>query len=54
MYHELNKKEISRFIKKHLYPYDEFAKYTNTISCISYNNVYEYLINKQFILKIHN
>ena len=53
MYHELSEKEIDKFIRKYLYPYEDFKKKINTMSCISYNNVYEYLINKQYILKIY-
>ena len=53
MYHELSEIEIDKFIRKYLYPYEDFKEKINTMSCISYNNVYEYLINKQYILKIY-
>lgn len=53
MYHELNDKEIDKFIRKYLYPYKEFKEKIKTMSCINYNNVYEYLINNQYILKIY-
>ena len=53
VYHELNKKEIDNFIKKYLNPYDDYTKEIKSISCINYNNIYEYLINKQYILKIY-
>jgi len=52
MYHELSKKEIKKFIKRYLNPYDDYIKGIKTISCINYNNVYEYLINKKYILNI--
>lgn len=52
MYHELTKKERNRFIKKYFNQYDEDIWKIETISCISYNNVYEYLIDKKYILRI--
>jgi len=52
MYHELTKKERNRFIKKYFNQYDEDIWKIKTISCISYNNVYEYLIDKKYILRI--
>jgi len=54
MYHELSKKEIDRFIRKHFNQYDEDVWKIKTISCISYNDVYEYLIDKKHTLRIFN
>ena len=54
MYHELSNIEIDKFIKKYLYPYDYFKSNINSISCINYNNISEYLINKEFILRVYN
>ena len=53
VYHELSQKEIDKFIKKYLYPYEDFKQVINSISCINYNNISEYLINKQFILRVY-
>lgn len=54
MYHELNYKEIDKFIKKYLYPYDYFKSNIISISCITYKDISEYLINKKFILRVYN
>lgn len=53
MYHELSKKEINKFIKRYLNPYDDYTKEIVSISCINYNNVYEYLINKKYLLRVY-
>ena len=54
MYHELSNIEIDKFIKKYLYPYDYFKSNIISISCINYNNISEYLINKKIILRVYN
>lgn len=54
MYHELSNIEIDKFIKKYLYPYEYFKSNIISISCINYNNISEYLINKKIILRIPN
>lgn len=54
MYHELSYNEIDKFIKKYLYPYEYFKSNIISVSCINYNNISEYLINKEFILKVYN
>ena len=54
VYHELSNIEIDKFVKKYLYPYDYFKSNINSISCINYNNISEYLINKEFILRVYN
>ncbi len=53
MYHELTKKEIKKFIKKYMNPFDEYTKEINHISVIEYNGVKEYLINQKYLLKIY-
>ncbi len=53
MYHELSKKEIKKFIKKYMNPFDEYTKEINHISVIEYNGVKEYLINQKYLLKIY-
>ena len=54
MYHELSQNEIDKFIKRYLYPYEVFRKKIYSISCISYKGVYEYLINREYILRIYD
>lgn len=46
MYRLLNKKEMQIFINKYFRGWDEDIK---SVSVISYDNVYEYLINGHYI-----
>lgn len=53
MYHNLSNKEIKKFIKKYLNPFDDYTKNIKHISVIEYNGVKEYLINGKYVVKIY-
>lgn len=54
MYYELTNKEIKKFIKRYLNPFDDYTKNIKHISVIEYKGVKEYLINHKYILKVYN
>ena len=54
MYHDLSQSEIDKFIKRYLYPFDVFRSKIYSISCISYKGVNEYMINREYILRVYD
>ncbi len=53
MYYELNKKEIKKFIKKYLNPNEEHVNKINSITCIEYDKLSVFVINKKYTIKIY-
>ncbi len=53
MYHELNSREIKKFINRYLNPFDDYTKKIKHVSVIEYNGVLEYLINHKYIMKVY-
>ncbi len=53
MYHELTKKEISKFIRRYFNINDSYTKSIKNVSVIEYNGIKEYLINSQYMLRIY-